>query len=128
MKLNSPQWFLPKLQNFIENQDATRPVCIAICDSSGNLVCFVRMKDAPERCIAIAQAKAYTSAKLNDSTKSFADRLKNENLTLHDFCDERFTAMAGGWPLINGGAVGISGRTCAEDEELAKILAQIFET
>ncbi len=96
-----------------------KPVCLAICDRHGILCHFERMDGAPARCVAIACAKACTSAVMECSTSAFHARLRDEKLEI-----------AGGVPLlVNGnsaGGIGVSGRKIEEDEELASQFAQML--
>jgi glc operon protein GlcG len=107
-----------------------RPVCVAVCDPAGFLIAFQRMEGAPLRGIAIAQGKAYSSARMMVSTDAFLQRLEKENIPAGYFCDGKLTALPGGSVLKNGsgeivGAAGISGLTPAEDQEVADFLANM---
>lgn len=111
-------------------QDGLPPVCLAVCNAHGELLHFSRMDGAPARVIAIAQGKAYTAARMGTPTAALARRLKDEELTLADFCDPGLTAMRGGLPLCcEAGvqlAVGVSGRRTEDDERLAARLLDIL--
>ena len=107
------------------------PVCLAICGPTGAPAAFLRMDGAPERTIPIARGKAYTAARLGTTTQAFHDRLVREGLSVSDFCDPGFTALAGGVPVPGAdgrclGGVGVSGRKPEEDAELAARLAAML--
>ena len=108
--------------------DEGQPVCLAAVDHNGSLIYFYRMDDAPERLINIAIGKAYTAARMGVSTAMFRDRLINENLSIADFLDEKFTSLPGGVPLFNQlqliGAVGVSGRALEDDVLLCQQFAE----
>lgn len=110
--------------------DGLPPVCLAVCNRDGQLCLFLRMDAAPVRLIAIAQAKAYSAARLGVSTADFARRLAREHLSTSDFCDSGLTAMRGGVPLLREGQVvlglGISGRSTDADEALALRLRDLL--
>lgn len=110
--------------------DGLAPVCLAVCNRDGQLGLFLRMDAAPVRLIAIAQAKAYSAARLGVSTADFARRLVRDGLTTSDFCDSGLTAMRGGVPLLRDGQVllglGISGRSTDADEALALRLRDLL--
>lgn len=113
-------------------QDGKAPVVCAVVDAAGILRCLHRMDGAPLRSVAIATGKAYTSARMQVSTAAFQARLAKDALTLADFCDSGLTALPGGIPLWDAkrrllGAVGISGRTLAEDAELAEQFVGLIE-
>ncbi|PIE64556.1 MAG: hypothetical protein CSA26_07385 [Desulfobacterales bacterium] len=69
------------------NKEQGDAVSLAIVDSHGAVIAVATMDNAPSRVIKIAQAKAYTSAKMKTSTASFLKRLRDEKLELDWFCD-----------------------------------------
>jgi glc operon protein GlcG len=91
------------IQHAIEKAaaDYGRPICAAICDVAGFLVAFQRVDGAPIRSIAIAQAKAYSAARMQANTDALLERLRRENIALSYFCDDRLTALPGGSILKN---------------------------
>jgi glc operon protein GlcG len=105
-----------------------RPICVAVCDAAGFLLAFQRQDGAPLRSIAISQGKAYSAARMQATTDALLNRIERENISVSYFCDDKITALPGGSPLKNAGgtilgAVGISGLTSAEDQEIADHLA-----
>ncbi len=113
------EWALGRAQ-----ADGGPPVCLSLCDSQGELLHFLRMDGAPGRCIAIAQAKAYTAARFGAETRSLAERLQRESLFLPDFQDAGLCSLPGGAPLLWQGhciaALGVSGRSLEADEALCR--------
>jgi len=110
--------------------DYGRPICVAICDVAGFLVAFQRVEGAPVRSIAIAQAKAYSAARMQANTDALLERLRRENIALSYFCDDRLTALPGGSILKNAegvivGGVGISGLAAAEDQQIANHVSEL---
>jgi glc operon protein GlcG len=95
------------------------PMNIAVADSGGNLVAFLRMDGAQIGSIAIAQHKARAAVKFRRPTKVFEEALQKNDakfiLTLDDVI-----ASPGGIPLTEDGkligAVGCSGATGSQDE------------
>lgn len=104
--------------------DGGPPVCLSLCDGQGELLHFLRMDQAPARCIAIAQAKAYTAARFGAETRALAERLQHEALRLEDFQDPAHCSLPGGAPLLWQGqciaALGVSGRSLEADEALCR--------
>ena len=103
---------------------------MAICDASGFLIAFQRQEASPLRSIAISQGKAYSAARMQVTTDAFLQRLERENIQASFFCDDKITPLPGGSPLKNAGgaivgAVGISGLTAAEDQEVADHVAAV---
>lgn len=118
---------LDALYHYASN-DGLAPVCFALVDTQGDLLCFERMDGAPVRTINIAIAKAYTAARMGGSTKQFRQRLENEKLFCSEFMDNGLCALPGGvivplpsHPFV---AIGVSGRSLDDDEKLALQLLQ----
>src|SRR5215469_15214744 len=92
---------------------------IAVVDSGGNLVAFLRMDGAQLASIGIAEHKARAAAKYRRPTKVFEDAVQKDDrkfiLSLDDVIASR-----GGIPLIEDGkligAIGCSGATGSQDE------------
>lgn len=112
--------------------DGLNPISFAMVDAGGELSYFIRMENALSRTMAIAQAKAYTSARMRSSTQAFHERLINEKITAADFMDDKLSSLPGGVPLFKGdvcvGAIGISGRSLEQDHDLITRAAQHFTT
>lgn len=113
------------------SQEFKRPICVSVCDASGLLVAFVRMEGAPVRSVAISQGKAYSAARMGVSTQAVLTRLKNEGIEIGYFCDPALTALPGGTPLKDKdgalhGAIGVSGLTSAEDQQVTDYVAAQF--
>ncbi len=109
-----------------------RPVCVAVCDETGNLLAFCRMDDAPLRSIAISMSKAYTACRMGVNTDAFFARLQREHLAPADFCDGKFTSLPGGAVIKSKegavlGGIGISGLKAEEDQVVADALARLCE-
>jgi len=105
-----------------------KPVCVAICDERGLLLCFLRMDAAPVRSVELSQAKAYSAARLGITTAEFHARLQRDSLPASYWADPKLTGLAGGAVLARGaggtlGAIGISGLLPREDQELADLVA-----
>ncbi|MGB4360552.1 MAG: heme-binding protein [Rhodoferax sp.] len=112
-------------------QEFKRPICVSVCDATGLLVAFVRMEGAPVRSVAISQGKAYSAARMGITTQAVLTRLHNEGIEIGYFCDPALTAMPGGTPLkdkdgVLRGAIGVSGLTSAEDQQVADHVAAQF--
>ena len=95
------------------------PMNIAVVDSGGNLVAFLRMDDAQLASIAIAEHKARAAVKYRRPTKVFEDVVQKLDLKYILTLDD-VIASRGGIPLIDGGkiigAIGCSGGTGSQDE------------
>ncbi|MFN4352000.1 MAG: GlcG/HbpS family heme-binding protein [Hylemonella sp.] len=112
-------------------QNFKKPVCVSVCDASGLLLAFVRMEGAPVRSVAISQGKGYSAARMGVTTQAVLERLHRENIEIGYFCDPLLTALPGGSPLKDKagmlcGAIGVSGLTSAEDQQVTDFIAGKF--
>jgi glc operon protein GlcG len=98
---------------------------IAVVDSGGNLVTFLRMDGAQLASIAISEHKARTAVKYRRPTKAFEDASQKYTyiVTLDDV-----VASRGGIPLIEDGkiigAIGCSGGAGSQDEATCMVGAK----
>ena len=97
-------------------------VVIAIVDEGGHLVELARLDDTQYGSIDIAIGKAQTAAALKRPTKAIEDAVaggRNAILALRGV-----TPLQGGLPIVVDGkvigAVGVSGVTSQQDEQIAK--------
>jgi len=106
------------------------PTSIAVVDSRGDLLKFVRMDGASWNSIQVAQSKAYAAAKFRRDTSAIAAWMADMNIQLTDWGDPRVTSIGGGvvvWdesvsPHKPLGAVGVSGwPKPSDDAEYARI-------
>jgi glc operon protein GlcG len=110
-----------------ELEKRNKHAIVAVVDSHGELLSFLRMEKAKLSSITIAINKAYTSAKSQRTTAELGKNAKDP-LTGFDisyYGDPRFTGFGGGVPIRDQGvvigAVGVSGLSQEEDEEVATI-------
>ncbi|MES2525324.1 MAG: heme-binding protein [Gemmatimonadota bacterium] len=96
-------------------------VSIAIVDAGGDLVGFLKLDGASAGTVQISQGKARTAARFGRPTKVYSDRVLNDTLTFLSV--DGLVALQGGVPIIVDGrvigAVGVSGVTSAQDEQVA---------
>ena len=92
---------------------------IAVFDSGGNLVSFLRVDGAQLASIAISQHKARVAVRYRRPTKALEDGVQKADLKYLLTLDD-VIASRGGIPLIEDGkmigAVGCSGGTGSQDE------------
>jgi glc operon protein GlcG len=96
-------------------------VVIAVVDEGGSLLLLQRLDDTQVASVNVGIDKARTAAIYRRPSKVFEDQVKNGRvsaLALHGA-----VALQGGVPIIvNGnviGAIGVSGETPSQDEEIA---------
>ena len=111
-----------------------RPFSLAVLDAAGILVGFNRMDGASPLTARMAINKAYTAIDWRRNTKEVQERLFSGE-TKRDvawFGEPRHAPIPGGVLLKaeDGtivGALGSSGRTAEEDEEVVQIGAQAYQ-
>ena len=97
-------------------------LAFAVVEPSGELVAFSRMDDTQYGSIFVAQRKAETAARYRLSTSTMEARtLAGRTVTL---ANADALPIAGGVPIFFEGrivgALGVSGATAVEDEEVAR--------
>lgn len=106
-------------------------VNMAITDEAGQLKAFRRMDQAPLLSIGIAQRKAYTAAAFRMPTGNWFDLIKDNPRLLHGIPHTPdLIIFGGGFPIeLEGeiiGAIGVSGGTEDEDEEICQAALDIL--
>lgn len=96
-------------------------VSIAIVDAHGELLAFRRLDGASVASVDIAQGKARTAARLRRPTRALEESIAGGRTAL--LTVPGVLALQGGLPIMVGevvvGAVGVSGVTSAQDEQIA---------
>lgn len=103
------------------------PVSIAIVDEFAMLVQLDRLDNAALASPEIAEAKAVTAMKLNRRTSELSKLNSEELKSLREAVPFKIMSQPGGVPIVRGGtvigAVGVSGGSDEQNEELALFLA-----
>jgi uncharacterized protein GlcG (DUF336 family) len=113
-------------------QEIGVPENIAVVDEGNNLVAFFRMDGAWLGSISIALNKAYTSRAFDMSTKELGAMSQPGKplFGIQASNDGRLIIFGGGMPLKDGetvvGAIGVSGGTVDQDEEVAAAGIEVF--
>jgi uncharacterized protein GlcG (DUF336 family) len=100
-------------------------VNVAVVDSGGNLVAFLRMPGAPLHSMDIAIDKACTAASFGLPTHQWTDALQGHSAAVRDGLVRRprFVAFGGGLPIVEAGqrigAIGVSGGSEEQDQAIA---------
>ena len=108
------------------------PMNIAVVDSGANLVAFARMDKAWLGSVEIAQNKAYTARAFDMPTSVILPLAQPGGALfgINDATDHRIVIFGGGVPLkVNDqivGAIGVSGGTPKQDEQVAEAGAHAF--
>ncbi len=111
-------------------REPNRPVAIAIVDDSGNLLNYARMDGCRTNPQTFATRKAYTSAMSGANSGVYAERLKTQGRTVADMGNPGLVAAQGAVVVLHPktgavlGAIGVSGLSAQEDEDLSKLGVQ----
>ena len=104
-------------------------VVIAVVDDGGYLLCLNRLDDTQVASVEVGIAKARTAAIFRRPSKVFEDQVKEGRIAALGLPGA--APLQGGVPLIvHGvvvGAIGVSGNTPQEDEDIAKAGAAALE-
>lgn len=91
-------------------------------DPSGELIAFARMEDTQFGSIPVAQRKAETAARFRTATIALEERLAAGRTALLGL--PGIVPVAGGRPILSDGrvigAIGVSGASLMEDDEVAQ--------
>jgi uncharacterized protein GlcG (DUF336 family) len=103
------------------------PVSIAVVDEFAMLVQLDRLDNAALASPEIAEAKAVTAMKFKRRTSELSKLNSEELKSLQEAVAFKIMIQAGGVPIVRGGAivgaVGVSGGSDEQNEELALFLA-----
>ncbi len=115
-----------KIVTFIqaELEKEKKGAAIAVVDSQGELLAFLRADGCRLPSINIAINKAFTAAREQKESKAVGDSSRANGFPMTNFGDLRYNAWGGGVPIVYQGqvvgAVGVSGLPEDEDILLAR--------
>ncbi len=108
-------------------QEPGRPVAISIVDDQGNLLSYARMDNCRPNPQTFATRKAYTSALSGVDSAVYAERLKSQGRSVSDMGNPNLVSAQGAVAVIDPatkailGAIGVSGLSAQEDEDLSRL-------
>jgi len=112
-----------------EAQKRKSTVVIAVVDDGGNLILLQRLDDTQVASVDVGIGKARTAAIFRRPSKEFEDQVKNGRIAA--LALPGATPLQGGLPIIYEGkvigAIGVSGNTPQEDEDIARAGAAVFK-
>jgi uncharacterized protein GlcG (DUF336 family) len=100
---------------------------MAIVDDAGNLLSYARMDNCRPNPQTFAIRKAYTSALSGVDSAAYADRLKSQGRSVTDFGNPNLVSAQGAVVITDPassailGAIGVSGLSSQEDEDLSRL-------
>jgi len=102
-------------------------VVIAIVDDGGHLILLERLDDTQVASVEVAIGKARTASIFRRPSKVFEDQIRDGRVAA--LALPGATPLQGGIPITVdgkvGGAIGVSGNSPQEDEEIAKVGAEM---
>ncbi len=107
-------------------QEIGQPMNVAVVDAGRNLKAFARMEEAWLGSIDIAVDKAFTAMSFKMSTQELGSMSQSGQplFGINTTSEGRIVIFGGGIPLERGGefvgAVGVSGGTVDQDQEVAE--------
>jgi glc operon protein GlcG len=111
-----------------EAQKRKARVVIAVVDDGGHLILLERLDDTQVASVEVGIGKARTAAIFRRPSRDFEEQIRNGRIAA--LALPGATPLQGGVPIMfNGkviGAIGVSGETPSEDEEIAKAGAGAF--
>jgi len=103
---------------------------IAVVDSHGELLAFLRTDNCRPSVINISINKAYTAAREWTESGNIGRAAREHDFPLTNFGDLRYTGWDGGYPVLYDGqvigGVGVSGLPDEVDMKFAKAGAELF--
>jgi glc operon protein GlcG len=103
-------------------------VVIAVVDDGGYLIALERLDDTQIASVDVGIGKARTAAIFRRPSKEFEDQIRSGRVAA--LALPGATPLQGGLPIISGGrvvgAIGVSGNTPQEDEDIARAGAMAF--
>jgi glc operon protein GlcG len=113
----------------LELEKANLGAAVAVVDSQGELLAFLRTDGCRLPSITIAINKAFTAAREQRPSKAIGQSAREDGWPMTNFGDPRYTGWGGGVPVLFQeqvvGAVGVSGLPEDVDIELAQIGAAV---
>lgn len=105
-------------------------VVIVVVDDGGNLILLERLDDTQVASVNVGIGKARTAAIFRRPSKVFEDQIKNGRVAALGLPGA--TPLQGGIPImVDGrviGAIGVSGETPGQDEDIAKAGAEVAKS
>ena len=114
----------------LEAKKRNATVVIVVVDDGGYPLVLKRLDDTQVASVEVGIGKARTAAIFRRPSRDFEEQIKNGRIA--SLVLPGATPLQGGLPLIAGGkvvgAIGVSGNTPQEDEDVAKAGAAAFST
>lgn len=111
-------------------EEENKAAAIAVVDTQGELLAFLRLDGCKLPSITIAINKAFTAARERTETRTIFENSLADGFPMSNFGDIRYTNWGGGVPITYDneviGGVGVSGLPENEDMALARMGASAW--
>jgi len=108
-----------------------KAAAVAVTDSHGELIAFLRMDGCHLPPLYIAINKAFTAARERKPSGEVGAASRSVPFPMTNYGDLRFTGWAGGFPVVHQGkvvgAIGISGLDEEEEAALARLALDVVK-
>jgi len=113
------QLMIGAIQSKLEKEN--KAAAVAVTDSHGELIAFLRMDGCHLPPLNVAINKAFTAAREGRKSGEVGESSRTGGFPMTNFGDLRYTGWAGGFPIMHEGlvigAIGVSGLD--EEQEAA---------
>jgi glc operon protein GlcG len=113
----------------VKMESARKAVCVAVTDSHGELIAFLRMDGCHLPPLSVAINKAFTAARERKPSAEVGQASLKAPFPMTNFGDPRYTGWAGGFPVFHQGkvvgAIGVSGLDEDQDAELGRMAVEL---
>jgi glc operon protein GlcG len=107
-----------------------KAAAIAVTDSHGELIAFLRMDGCHLPPLTIAINKAFTAARERRESGEVGQSSRAYPFPMTNYGDLRYTGWAGGFPVLHEGkvvgAIGISGLDEQQEGELGRMAVELI--
>jgi len=107
-----------------------KAACIAVTDSHGELIAFVRMDGCHLPPLTVAINKAFTAARERRESGAVGQASRTRPFPMTNYGDLRYVGWAGGFPILHEGkvigAIGISGLDEEEEAQLGHMAVDLM--
>lgn len=122
------QKMIGAIQTKLEKED--KAAAIAVTDSHGELIAFLRMDGCHLPPLYVAINKAFTAARERKESGEVGNASREYGFPITNYGDLRYTGWAGGFPIQYQnkviGAIGISGLDEAEEAQLGQMAVALI--
>lgn len=122
------QMMIDAIQAKVEKEN--KAAVVAVTDSHGELIAFLRMDGSPLPSLHAAINKAFTAARERKESGKVGEASRTANFPITNYGDLHYTGWAGGFPVVRDGqtvgAIGVSGLDEEQECALARMALEVI--